>query len=96
MPAGFDQADYSAKWVDLGKRVAAAIPLGADSPEAQALYDEWQALLAPFTAVATPMMKQGVTTMYENMDQWQSDAPAAPFNAETFKFIQEIGRGRKG
>ena len=50
VPAGFDQAEYSRKWMELGDRVEAAIPSGPDSPEAQALYDEWQALLAPFTA----------------------------------------------
>ncbi len=94
VPPGFDQSDYSARWADLGKRVAAAIPLGLDSPEAQALYDEWQKLLAPFTAVATPMMKQGVTRMYEHMDQWQNEVPGAPFTAETFRFIQEIGQRR--
>ena len=53
-PAAFDQAEYSRKWADLGGRVEAAIPLRPDSEEAQALFDEWQALLAPFTAVATP------------------------------------------
>ena len=60
-PADFDQAEYSRKWKDLGDRVQAAIPLGPDRAEAQALYDEWQVLLAPFTAVATPEMMQGAT-----------------------------------
>ena len=96
-PAGnFDQADYSAKWADLGKRVQAAIPLGADSQEAGALYDEWQELLKPFAQTATPAMMQGVTKFYERMDEWQGDVPQAPFSAETFAFIQEIGRRRKG
>ena len=95
-PAGdFDQADYSAQWAALGKRVAAAIPLGPDSAEAQALYDEWQALLTPFTQAATPAMMSGVTSFYEKMDEWQGDMPGAPFTADTFKFIQEIGRRRK-
>ena len=95
-PAGdFDQGEYAAKWADLGARVAAAIPLGPDSPEAQALYDEWQALLAPFTQAATPAMMSGVTSFYEKMDEWQGDMPQAPFNAEVFGFIQEIGRRRK-
>lgn len=95
-PAGdFDQGEYSAKWADLGKRVAAAIPLGPDSPDAQKLYDEWHALLAPFTATATPGMMQGVTNFYEKMDEWQGDMAATPFTAETFKFIQEVGKRRK-
>jgi DNA-binding transcriptional MerR regulator len=91
-PAEFDQAEYSRKWKDLGARVEAAIPLGPDSPEAQALYDEWQALLAPFKAVASPEMMAGATKLYERMDEWHGDVPQAPFTPEAFKFIQEIGR----
>jgi hypothetical protein len=30
------------------------------------------------------------------MDEWQADAPNAPFTADAFRFIQEIGRRRKG
>ncbi|HEU4696766.1 MAG TPA: MerR family transcriptional regulator [Sphingomicrobium sp.] len=92
---GFDQAEYNRKWKDLGDRVQAAIPQGPDSPEAQALYDEWQELLAPFKAVATPEMMAGATRFYERMDEWHGDAPGAPFTPEAFRFIQEIGRRRK-
>ena len=92
--AGFDQAEYNRKWAELGKRVEAAIPRGPDSPEAEALYDEWQQLLAPFKAVATPQMMEGATRFYEKMDEWQSDVPA-PFTADAFRFIQEVGRRRK-
>jgi DNA-binding transcriptional MerR regulator len=94
VPAGFDQTDYNRQWADLGARVAAAMPLGPDSAEAKALFDEWQALLAPFTAVATPEMMQGVTKMYERMGEWQGEV-AAPFSADVFAFIQEVGRRRK-
>jgi DNA-binding transcriptional MerR regulator len=92
---GFDQAEYSRKWKDLGERVQAAIPNGPDSAEARALYDEWQELLAPFKAVATPEMMAGATRFYERMDEWHSDLPQAPFTPEAFRFIQEIGRRRK-
>jgi DNA-binding transcriptional MerR regulator len=92
---GFDQAEYNRKWKDLGGRVQAAIPQGPDSPEAQALYDEWQQLLAPFKAVATPEMMAGATRLYERMDEWHGDAPGAPFTPEAFRFIQEVGRRRK-
>ena len=94
-PQDFDQAEYSRKWKDLGDRVEAAIPSGPDSPEAQALYDEWQALLAPFKAVASPEMMAGATKLYERMDEWHGDVPQAPFTPEAFRFIQEIGRRRK-
>ena len=92
---GFDQAEYSRKWKDLGERVEAAMPKGPDSPEAQALYDEWQELLAPFTAVATPQMMAGATHFYERMDEWKAEVPQAPFTPEAFRFIQEIGQRRK-
>jgi DNA-binding transcriptional MerR regulator len=91
----FDQAEYSRKWKDLGDRVQAAIPQGPDSVEAQKLYDEWQELLAPFKAVATPQMMAGATRLYERMDEWHGDVPQAPFTPEAFRFIQEIGRQRK-
>jgi DNA-binding transcriptional MerR regulator len=94
VPAGFDQAEYSRQWKDLGARVAAAIPKGPDSAEAQALYDEWQVLLAPFKAVATPEMMAGATNLYERMGEWEKDVPA-PFTSQAFAFIQEIGRRRK-
>jgi hypothetical protein len=90
---GFDQAEYSRKWAELGKRVEAAIPNGPDSAEAQALYNEWQELLAPFKAVATSQMMEGATRFYEKMGEWQSDVPA-PFTADAFRFIQEIERSR--
>jgi DNA-binding transcriptional MerR regulator len=94
-PVEFDQAEYSRKWKDLGARVEAAIPSGTNSAEAQALYDEWQALLAPFTAVATPEMMAGATNLYQRMDEWHGDVPQAPFTPQAFRFIQAIGRSRK-
>ena len=92
---GFDQEEYGRKWKELGDRVQAAIPGGPDTPEAHALYDEWQELLAPFTAVATPQMMAGATRFYEKMDEWHGDAPQAPFTPDAFRFIREIGRKRK-
>ena len=94
-PADFDQAQYSRKWKDLGERVQAAIPNGPESAEAQTLYEEWQALLAPFKAVATSEMMAGATRFYERMDEWHGEVPQAPFTPEAFRFIQEIGRIRK-
>ncbi|MEO7411094.1 MAG: MerR family transcriptional regulator [Sphingomicrobium sp.] len=94
VPPGFDQGKYNALWGDLGKRVASAVPLGPESAEARALYDEWQELLKPFTQVASPAMLSGVTNFYEKMGEWQGDMPGAPFSAEVFKFIQEVGRRR--
>jgi DNA-binding transcriptional MerR regulator len=95
VPGDFDPAAYNRQWAELGARVAAAMPLGADSAEAGALYDEWQKLLEPFTRVASPEMMQGATRLYERMGEWQSEMPNAPFSAEVFAFIQEVGQRRK-
>ena len=95
VPADFDPGEHNRKWADLGKRVAEAMPNGPDSAEAQALYDEWQELLAPFKAVATPEMMKGATSLYERMGEWQGEVPDAPFSADVFAFIQEVGRRRQ-
>jgi DNA-binding transcriptional MerR regulator len=94
VPGGIDHEAYNRQWQELGDKVAAAIPLGPDSSEAQTLYDEWQQLLAAFKAVATPEMMQGATRLYERMGEWQRDVQA-PFSAEVFAFIQEVGRRRQ-
>ena len=95
VPGDFDAEAYNKQWADLGTRVAAAMPSGPDSPEANALFDEWQKLLEPFTRVATPEMMQGATRLYENMGEWQGQMPNAPFTAEVFAFIQEVGKRRR-
>lgn len=91
----FDQADYSRKWADLGKRVEAAIPLGPESPEARALYDEWMELLKPFTAVATPEMLEGAKRLYDRLPEWQNEVPA-PFTSDAYAFIREVAKRRMG
>lgn len=52
---------------------------------------EWFALLAPFTAVATPAMNAGVTRFHERMDEWQGEADPG-FSPEVFRFIQDASR----
>lgn len=90
---GFDQAAYSRKWADLGQRVQAAIPLGPESAEAQALYDEWLELLAPFKAVATPQMLESAKRLYDRLDEWEHDVPA-PFTSEAYAFIRQAALTR--
>lgn len=94
MPADFDQADYSARWAGLVARIEAALPLDPASAPAQALYGEWQALLAPFTAIATPGMKADVTRLYDDIDAWK-DERTPPFPAEVWRFINAAGAARK-
>ena len=95
IPPKFDQADYAAKWKDLGGRIKAALPLDPAGPEAQAFLTEWGELLAPFNAVATPEMRAGVQRMYEDMDKWQGRDGADPgFDMEVFRLIQAAMRAK--
>lgn len=93
-PAGFDPAAYNAKWLALSARIEAALPLDPASAQAAAFYDEWQELLAPFKAVATPEMMAGATNLYNRMDEWQGDRKP-PFSMAVWNFIQSIGAARK-
>ncbi|GGB29652.1 hypothetical protein GCM10011380_19010 [Sphingomonas metalli] len=95
MPADFDQAAYSAAWTELSGRIAAALPLDPRSAEADALYAEWQALLAPFARIATPEMATGVTRLYDDMASWQGEQ-SPPFPAEVWTFIRSVGEARRG
>ena len=93
LPEGFDMEAYNRQWTDLAQRIEAALPLDPKSEQAQAFYDEWQALLAPFKAVATPGMMAGATNLYNRMDEWQGEQKP-PFSMDVWKFIQEVGACR--
>lgn len=88
MGTEFSQADYSAKWKDLGSRIKAALPLDPASDEAFAFAHEWRKLLEPFMALATPAMMEGSANMYAHMGEWQGNAPDPGFDLEVFQFIQ--------
>lgn len=94
-PEGFDQAGYSAKWAALGAKVKAALPLDPAGAKGQALLDEWNELLAPFTAIATPAMTQSVGEMYADMPNWGDGSPSPGFDHEVWQFIQAASRARK-
>ncbi len=95
MPADFDQQAYSAAWADLGARVKAALPLDPASAAAQDLLDEWDALLAPFTALATPAMQSSVTRMYDDMPNWAEGSPSPGFDPEVWQFIRAAADARR-
>ncbi|KQU47478.1 MerR family transcriptional regulator [Sphingomonas sp. Leaf339] len=95
MPEGFDQASYAAQWTDLASRIEAALPLDPASDRAGAFFDEWQALLAPFTSVATPAMMTGVNRMYGDMDSWKGEQKP-PFPPQVWAFITSVGALRRG
>lgn len=95
LPEGFDMQAYNRQWTELGARIEAALPLDPESAAAGAYYDEWQALLAPFRAVATPGMMAGATNLYNRMDEWQGEQ-TPPFSMDVWRFIQAVGAARAG
>jgi DNA-binding transcriptional MerR regulator len=95
LPEGFDMHAYNRQWTELARRIEAALPLDPESDEARGYYDEWQALLAPFRAVATPGMMAGATNLYNRMDEWQGEQKP-PFSMDVWRFIQAVGAARAG
>jgi len=95
LPEGFDMEAYNRQWTELARRIEAALPLDPKSDEARGFYDEWQTLLAPFKAVATPGMMAGATNLYNRMDEWKGEQKP-PFSMDVWTLIQEVGAGRAG
>ncbi|MBO9670366.1 MAG: MerR family transcriptional regulator [Sphingobium sp.] len=94
LPADFDGADYKAKWEDLGNRIKAALPMDPASPKAQALLDEWKALIQPFLEAASPTMKEGFRNLYSHFDEWHEEVDSG-FDPEVFRFHQDAARARE-
>lgn len=88
-PAGFDQEAYAAKWSDLAARIETALPMDPTSQQARAFKAEWAGLLQPFTAIATPAMRQGVERMYDRIGDWQGEQ-TPPFSARVWDFIKSV------
>jgi DNA-binding transcriptional MerR regulator len=88
MAATFQRADLDQAWQSLGARIAAALPLGLDDPAALAFVREWMALLAPFSAVATPAIWQGTLAMFDDVDMWRGENGVDPgFDGTVWRFI---------
>lgn len=92
-PAGFDQDAYSGRWKALGARIEAALPLDPASEAAQAFVREWDELLAPFKAVATPQMMAGAQSFWEKAEQGTGEMPM-PFSPDVLRFIREAQASR--
>ena len=90
----FDAEATGAKWKDLGARIKAAMPMDPASAAAQAFVAEWNALLEPFTRIATPAMMADTRQMYANMDKWEGQADPG-FDHEVFLFIQAASAAAK-
>jgi DNA-binding transcriptional MerR regulator len=85
LPADFDSAAHNAKWKDLSDRIEAALPMDPASPQAQAFLDEWDEMIRPYLAVASPEMLEGVKTFHDNIEKWDGEVDS-PFNAEAYRF----------
>jgi hypothetical protein len=81
--------------VDLGERLLVKLQSTRSHPasEPDAL-DEWKELLAPFTAIATPAMMEGVSKMYSDMPNWGEGSPSPGFGPEVWAFVQAAGAAR--
>ena len=90
---GFNQAEYGARWKELGSRIEAALPLEPMSDRAQAFVDEWFALLKPFSDIATPEMWNGTAKMYADMPNWKAN-PDMGFGHQVWSFIQAATTAR--
>lgn len=93
VPGGFDQPEYRMKWKGLADRISAALPLDPTSAEAQALVDEWFALLKPFSQIATPAMWCGTVRMYDGMDEWKQ-RPDMGFDKQVWTFVTTATKAR--
>lgn len=89
VPSDFDQAAYSAKWADIGSRIAADLPMDPTSDKARAYLAEWNALLAPFNMVADERMRTQTVAMYEHMDEWAHEGSPG-FTKAVWDFIKSV------
>ena len=85
LPADFDNDAHNARWKDLSDRIKAALPLDPASPRAQAFLDEWDEMIRPFLAVASPEMLEGVKTFHDKIEEWDGQVDS-PFDAEVYRF----------
>ena len=94
LPADFDNEAHNAKWRALSDRIKAALPMDPASPQAQAFLDEWDEMIRPFLAVASPEMLEGVKTFHDNIEQWDGVVDS-PFDAEVYRFHQDAHEARE-
>lgn len=91
MHPGWDQDAYQAQWRDLSDRIASAMPMDPSSDTARGFLREWWELLAPISSVATPEMWDSTKAMYDDRDNWPTDADPG-FSKPVWDFILECTR----
>lgn len=77
-------------WTDLIGRVTAAITAGArpEDEESVAMAKEWYDLQQPLVQKLGVAMWNKGSKMYEEMEQWQTNAVQSPFSPEVYEFIR--------
>ena len=94
LPADFDNDAHNVRWKALSDRIKAALPLDPASPQAQAFLDEWDEMIRPFLAVASPEMLEGVKSFHDNIEEWDGEVDS-PFDAEVYRFHQVAHEARE-
>ena len=90
MACEFGQDAYFEEWRDLSARIRAALPLVPDGETALGFVREWMALLAPFSAVASPAMWESTRAMYDEVDNWRGQDGLDPgFDGTVWRFIRK-------
>ena len=94
LPADFDNEAHNARWKGLSDRIKAALPLDPASPQAQSFLDEWDEMIRPFLAVASPEMLEGMQSFHDSIEEWDGEADS-PFDAEVYRFHQAAHEARE-
>jgi len=90
MAGEIGQDEYFEKWQDLGERIRAAQPMEHDGETALGFVREWMALLAPFSAVASPAMWASTRAMYDEVDSWRGQDGLDPgFDGTVWRFVRQ-------
>lgn len=88
------QKACEAKWPQLIARTEALIGTDPASDEAQQIVKEWNALTQVIYDI-DPTLTASAGRMYDKMDEWPDDAPAAPFSPEVWEFVQAAAKAGK-
>lgn len=83
-----DPEQHDRDWIDLINRIKAALPMDPRSVAAQAFLAEWDALLAPFRAVASEEQQRRAAAMWSDAGAWAGQVNH-PMTGAVADFIKE-------
>ena len=93
--ASVDPEAYDRDWNQLAEEIEAALPLDPMSSTAQEFLDRWNALLAPFRAVASQEQQKAAAKMWSNVGQWRENVNH-PMTQSVVDFIIAASKARTG